>query len=63
MIDPTVQAWLATAGARMVIAAESGEPKAMYEVVSEVAGKIDQYVTPARIASERVMVENEGILN
>lgn len=62
MIDPTVQTWLATAGARMIVAAESGEPKAMFEVISELAGKIDRYVTPARLACERIGLENEGIL-
>lgn len=62
MIDPTVQTWLATAGARMIVAAESGEPKAMYEIISEVAGRVDKYVTPARLATERVTLENEGIL-
>lgn len=62
MIDPTVQTWLATAGARMILAAESGEAKAMYEIISEVAGRVDRYVTPARLATERVTLENEGIL-
>lgn len=62
MIDPTVQTWLANAGARMILAAESGEAKAMYEIISEVAGRVDRYVTPARLATERVTLENEGIL-
>jgi hypothetical protein len=46
----------------MILAAESGEAKAMYEIISEVAGRVDRYVTPARLASERVTLENEGIL-
>lgn len=62
MIDATVQTWLAMAGARMILAAESGEPKAMYEIISEVAGKVDRYVTPARLAIERVTLENEGMI-
>lgn len=62
MIDPTVQTWLATAGARMIVAAESGDPRAMYEIIGEVAGRVDKYVTPARLATERVTLENEGIL-
>ncbi len=62
MIDPTVQTWLAATGARMIISAESGDPRAMYEIIAEVAGRVDRYVTPARLATERVTLENEGIL-
>jgi hypothetical protein len=62
MIDPTVQNWLAATGARMIVGAESGDPRAMYEIIAEVAGRIDRYVTPARLATERVTLENEGIL-
>jgi hypothetical protein len=62
MIDPTVQNWLAATGARMIVGAESNDPRAMYEIIAEVAGRIDRYVTPARLATERVTLENEGIL-
>jgi hypothetical protein len=46
----------------MIVGAESGDPRAMYEIIAEVAGRIDKYVTPARLATERVTLENEGIL-
>lgn len=62
MINPTVQAWLGTTGARMMAVAESNDAKAMYEVIADMAGQIDKYVTPARVASERITLENEGIL-
>lgn len=63
MIDPTVQAWLASKGWSMTIAAEHGDSKAMYEVICEVATEVDKYINPARLASERLTIENEGILN
>jgi hypothetical protein len=62
MIDPNVQAWLGSMGARMALVAEKGSAKDMYEVLTIVAGQADKYVTPARIATERVTIENEGIL-
>ena len=63
MIDPTVQAWLGATGYRMEQAADSGDPKAMYQILTIVAGEVDKYITPARLASERLTLENEGILN
>ena len=63
MIDPTIQAWLGSRGWHMTQAAESGDAKAMYEILCVVAGEIDKHITPARLASERVTFENEGILS
>jgi len=63
MIDPQVQAWVGSRGWHMSQAAESGDSKAMYEILCLVAGEIDKYITPARLASERVTLENEGILS
>jgi hypothetical protein len=63
MIDQSVQGWLSTMGQMMVSAAENGDAKAMYEVLTIVAGQADRFVTPARVASERVTLENEGILS
>ena len=63
MIDPSVQAWLGYMGEKMSMVAEHGDAKDMYEIVSIVASQADRLVTPARLASERVTVENEGILN
>lgn len=50
-------------GEKMSMVAEHGDAKDMYEIVCIVASQADRLVTPARLASERVTVENEGILN
>jgi hypothetical protein len=63
MINPNVQAWLGATGYRMQQAAESGDSRAMYQVLTVVAGEVDKYISPARLASERITLENEGILN
>lgn len=63
MIDPNVQAWLGHIGSRMTAIAESGDAKDMYEIITIVASQADRLVTPARLASERLTLENEGILN
>ena len=63
MIDPSIQAWLGHIGSRMTVIAESGNAKDMYEIITIVASQADRLITPARLASERVTLENEGILN
>jgi hypothetical protein len=62
MINPSVQAYLAETGEAMKIVAHSDSPEAMYFLLSKVAGEIDRYINPARIACQRVIRENEGIL-
>ena len=52
MIDAVVAAWLTEKGAQMVRAGESNSPQAMFIIISQVAGQIDKFVTPARQASE-----------
>lgn len=63
MRDPRVEVWIGTTGYLMLRAAETGDPKVMYECISRVAGEIDKYITPARLAYEHVTQENEGILS
>ncbi len=63
MIDQSVQSWLGVMGYKMVLAAENGDAMDMYKVLTIVAGQADKYVTPARLACERVTLENEGILS
>jgi len=55
MEDPNVQIWMAQNGKQMVAAANSGSADVMFMVLSQVAGQIDKFITPARQASERVM--------
>lgn len=62
MIDPLVQSWVGNTGMKMIQAADCGNPQAMYEILTIVAGEVDKYITPARLASERRTLENEGIL-
>lgn len=52
MINREVQAWLATNGEKMLQAANSDSPRAMYYILTVIAGQADRYVTPARIASD-----------
>ena len=63
MIDPSIQAWLRTMGSTMTAIAEHGDAKDMYEIMIILASQADRLVTPARLASERFSIENEGILN
>lgn len=63
MIDPNVQVWLGYMGERMLAVADAGNAKDMYEIMIIVASQADRLVTPARLASERLTLENEGILN
>lgn len=62
MIDPTVQGWIGSTGMKMIQAADSANPAAMYEILTVVAGEVDRYITPARLASQREIRDNEGIL-
>jgi hypothetical protein len=52
MVNTEVQAWLAKTGEKMIQAANSDSPFAMYYIMTIVAGQADRYVTPARIARE-----------
>lgn len=62
MINPMVQGWVGHTGMKMVQAADSGDPQAMYEILTIVAGEVDKYIAPALLASQRAVLENEGIL-
>jgi hypothetical protein len=63
MINPLVQIWLAERGKTMQQTAESDNPQAMFYLISLLSSEVDKYITPARIASEHITQENEGILN